>query len=152
MSPNPYKYCICSAACTPYYFCPGFYLHQFRVLYRPVEIFQHPRHNQNCLCSFYKLSCLTFFTLCNGLGLRILPLSTMPLSVLIIDFLLLGIMLSSTRLFWRIWFERNQRKLSKNDGLTIKVLILGANETGNELIKHLNNNYPHYVHKWVHRQ
>ena len=71
-------------------------------------------------------------------------LSAIPLSVLIIDFLLVGIMLSSTRLVWRIWFERIQRKLSKNNGLTTKVIILGANETGNELIKHLNNNYPHY--------
>ena len=75
---------------------------------------------------------------------RVSPLSAIPLSVLIIDFLLIGIMLSSTRLLWRIWFERNQRKLSKNNGSTIKVLILGANETGNELIKHLNNNYPQY--------
>ena len=74
----------------------------------------------------------------------ILSLAAMPLSVLIIDFLLVGIMLCSTRLLWRIWFERNQRKLSKNNGLTINVLILGANETGNELIKHLNINYPHY--------
>ena len=75
---------------------------------------------------------------------RALTLTDIPLTVLIIDFLLVGIMLSSTRLLWRIWFERNQRKLSKNNGLTIKALILGANETGNELIKHLHNNYPHY--------
>ena len=75
---------------------------------------------------------------------KLLTLSVIPLTVLIIDFLLVGIMLSSTRLFWRIWFERIQRKLSKNNGLTTKVLILGANETGNELIKHLNNNYPQY--------
>ena len=74
----------------------------------------------------------------------VLSLVAIPLSVLIIDFLLVGIMLCSTRLLWRIWFEKNQRKLSKNNGLTTKVLILGANETGNELIKHLNNNYPHY--------
>ena len=39
-----------------------------RVLYRPVEIFQHTRHHQNCLCSFYKLSCLPFYTRCNGPG------------------------------------------------------------------------------------
>jgi FlaA1/EpsC-like NDP-sugar epimerase len=75
---------------------------------------------------------------------KVLSLTAIPLSVLIIDFLLVGIMLSSTRLVWRIWFERIQRKLSKNNGLTTKVIILGANETGNELIKHLNNNYPHY--------
>ena len=75
---------------------------------------------------------------------KILTLTAIPLTVLIIDFLLVGLMLSGTRLFWRIWFEKNQRKLSKNNGLTTKVLILGANETGNELIKHLNNNYPHY--------
>ena len=53
-------------------------------------------------------------------------------------------MLSSTRLVWRIWFERIQRKLSKNNGLTTKVIILGANETGNELIKHLKINFPQY--------
>ena len=75
---------------------------------------------------------------------KVLSLTTTPLSVIIIDFLLVGVMLSSTRVFWRIWFERNQRKLSKNNGLTTKVLILGANETGNELIKHLKNNYPQY--------
>ena len=75
---------------------------------------------------------------------KVLTLTAIPLTVLIIDFLLVGIMLSGTRLLWRIWFERNQRKLSKNNGLTTKVLILGANETGIELIKHLNNNYPHY--------
>ena len=75
---------------------------------------------------------------------KALTLTDIPLTVLIIDFLLVGIMLSSTRLFWRIWFEKNQRKLSKNNGLTTKVLILGANETGNELIKHLKNNYPQY--------
>ncbi|MBL78440.1 MAG: hypothetical protein CMH70_00005, partial [Nitrosomonadaceae bacterium] len=46
-----------------------------------------------------------------------LTLTDIPLTVLIIDFLLVGIMLSSTRLFWRIWFERNQRKLSINNGL-----------------------------------
>ena len=75
---------------------------------------------------------------------KVLTLTAIPLTVLIIDFLLVGIMLASTRLIWRIWFERNKRKLSKNNGLTTKVLILGANETGNELIKHLNNNYPQY--------
>ena len=31
---------------------------------------------------------------------RVLPIATIPLSVLVIDFLLVGIMLSSTRLFW----------------------------------------------------
>jgi len=75
---------------------------------------------------------------------NVLTLTAIPISVLIIDYLLVGIMLSSTRLFWRIWFERNQRKLSKNNELTTKALILGANETGNELIKHLNINYPQY--------
>ena len=54
---------------------------------------------------------------------RALTLTDIPLTVLIIDFLLVGIMLSGTRLFWRIWFERNQRKLSKNNGLTTKVLL-----------------------------
>ena len=56
------------AACTPYCFCPGFCFHQFRVLYRPVEIFQYTRHHQDCLCSFYKLSRLPFYTRCNGPG------------------------------------------------------------------------------------
>ena len=91
------------------------------------------------------ISSLVFLFILVGMDrVKLLTIKAIPFTVLIIDFLLVGIMLSSTRLFWRIWFEKNQRKLSINNGLTTKVLILGANETGNELIKHLKNNYPQY--------
>ncbi|MBC8282256.1 MAG: polysaccharide biosynthesis protein, partial [Nitrospinae bacterium] len=66
-----------------------------------------------------------------------------PRSIPVIDFFILISLLSITRLAWRLLWESKDLKPA-NDAASIKVLILGANETGIQLIKHLKQNFPQY--------
>ncbi len=66
-----------------------------------------------------------------------------PQSILVIDFFILISLISITRLAWRLIWESNDPKPT-NENASIKVLILGANETGIQLIKHLNQKFPQY--------
>jgi FlaA1/EpsC-like NDP-sugar epimerase len=68
----------------------------------------------------------------------------MPRSILIIDFFVLMSLLGSTRLIWRLVSE-NKSCLSDQEKASINVLILGANETGVQLVRHLNQNFPQYL-------
>ena len=67
----------------------------------------------------------------------------MPQSILAIDFFILMSLISLARLAWRFIWESKSIK-STGENASIKVIILGANATGIQLIKHLNHNFPHY--------
>jgi FlaA1/EpsC-like NDP-sugar epimerase len=67
-----------------------------------------------------------------------------PRSILIIDFFVLMSLLCSTRLIRRLLFEgKSSQPLEEK--ASINVLILGANEIGVQLVKHLNQNFPQYL-------
>jgi len=66
----------------------------------------------------------------------------MPRSILMIDFVLLITMLGGSRLAWRLWNERQKQKPQVNEG-GIRVLILGAGDSGAILLKSLRQKLPH---------
>lgn len=69
------------------------------------------------------------------------PPITFPRSVPMIDFVLLVMMLGGTRMVWRLWNERQKQKHTDEEGGIeeggIKVLIMGAGDTGALLLKNL---------------
>jgi FlaA1/EpsC-like NDP-sugar epimerase len=68
----------------------------------------------------------------------------MPRSILLIDFFVLMSLLGSIRLVWRLLSE-GKTSQSGQEKASIRVLILGANETGVQLVRHLNQNFPQYL-------
>ena len=67
-----------------------------------------------------------------------------PRSIIIIDILLLIIFLGGTRVIWRLWREQ-QKSTGEKDSDKIKVLILGAGETGAQLLKYIRQFSPNYL-------
>jgi len=68
----------------------------------------------------------------------------MPRSILIVDFFVLMSFLVSTRLIWRLASE-GKASPSGEGKEGIKVIILGANETGVQLVRHLHQNFPQFL-------
>ena len=65
-------------------------------------------------------------------------------SVMFIDILLLIIMLGGSRLFWRLWRERKRRLEHNINPKSIHALILGAGNTGAQLLTYLRRFSPNY--------
>jgi FlaA1/EpsC-like NDP-sugar epimerase/lipopolysaccharide/colanic/teichoic acid biosynthesis glycosyltransferase len=77
-------------------------------------------------------SCLMLFSIFISSN----PPVSLPRSVPIIDFVLLITLLGGSRLAWRLWNQR-KKKMSMIEGQGIKVLILGASDTGAGLLKNI---------------
>ncbi len=71
------------------------------------------------------------------------PPISLPRSVPIIDFIFLITMLGGSRLVWRIWKERQKRKITKREN-GIRTVIFGAGNAGALLLKNLRSKYPHF--------
>ena len=68
----------------------------------------------------------------------------LPRSVMFIDILLLIIMLGGSRLSWRLWRERKRRLENNINPKSIHTLILGAGNTGAQLVTYLRRFAPNY--------
>ena len=68
----------------------------------------------------------------------------LPRSVMFIDILLLIIMLGGSRLSWRLWRERKRRLENNINPKSIHTLILGAGNTGAQLLTYLRRFAPNY--------
>jgi len=71
------------------------------------------------------------------------PPVSLPRSVPIIDFVLLITLIGGSRLVWRLWNQR-KKKISASEAHGIKVLILGAGDTGAGLLKNIRTKSPNY--------
>ena len=65
-------------------------------------------------------------------------------SVMFIDILLLIIMLGGSRLLWRLWRERKRQLESSLNPKSIHTFILGAGNTGAQLVTYLRRFAPNY--------
>ena len=68
----------------------------------------------------------------------------LPRSVMFIDILLLIIMLGGSRLLWRLWRERKRWLENNINPKSIHTLILGAGNTGAQLVTYLRRFAPNY--------
>ncbi len=67
-----------------------------------------------------------------------------PRSVIIIDMILLIMMLGGSRLVWRMYRERFTHQTHMDEGHRLPVLILGAGDTGANLLRYIQRFAPQY--------
>ncbi|MFQ5485490.1 MAG: polysaccharide biosynthesis protein [Desulfobacterales bacterium] len=78
---------------------------------------------------------------CNFL---IKPELLLPRSVILIDMVVLVSLLGGVRLVWRLWKERKKTQHVQPGGVAVKVLIMGAGDTGVAFLKNMRKQFPQF--------
>jgi FlaA1/EpsC-like NDP-sugar epimerase len=60
----------------------------------------------------------------------IYPLLTVPISIIVIDFMLTTSLMICARLFWRITCENAARAITHHEGVRLRTLLIGAGDAG----------------------
>ncbi len=60
----------------------------------------------------------------------IYPLLTVPISIIVIDFMLTASLMICARLFWRVTCENAARAKTQDNGVRLKTLLIGAGDAG----------------------
>lgn len=65
-------------------------------------------------------------------------------SIMIVDMVLLMVLLGGSRISWRLWREQRRQSLGQSDPNKINAFILGAGDTGAQLLKNIRSSALNY--------